>query len=288
MENPMTEWTFSSVHYDPTAQNYLTATEILQHLNRMGEASPKDLAESRRRENVLRVQCRRLRNQGLLTTVGYETYALTASGLTYLETESEQQIDAPTTPKSILERNWKIRDFDELDPAVFKALNEEEFFEDPADDYGYVEGDRELTRRRIRNVKDFRLNRVIREFPRDEPVPQQCAHWMRAIVGLHFFPDANHRTAMGTLSFLLDINRIPYTEWPGEGIERAVLKSKLIRIVLVDVRFDNLWEKDELYVHWHRYFRDLLCNVSNEPNGEYSIAELRDILNYIRDMKTKL
>jgi prophage maintenance system killer protein len=284
----MTDWDFNTVRYDPTAQNYVDAEAILHWIHESDEASPKDIAESRRRENVIRVQCRRLREAGLVTEVGYETYALTEDGARFLERSSEVEISSVAARQSTLDRNWRIRDFDELDPDVFKRLNEEEFFDDPENDYGLIENDREITRRRIQNVKDYRIDRVMREFPRSEPVPQQCAHWMRAIVGLHFFPDANHRTAMGTLSFLLDINGVPYSEWPGSDIERAVLKSKLIRLLFVDVRFDNLWEKDELYTHWHRYFRGLLCDVTNTLNRDYSVSELKEVLRHVREIKTKL
>lgn len=286
----MTDWDFDTARYDPAAQNYIDAEGILRWIDESSEASPKDIAESRRRENVIRVQCRRLQEAGLVAEVGYETYTLTDEGVRFLERDSEVEISSVAARHSTLDRNWRIADFGELESGVFKRLNEEAFFDDPENDYGLVEHDRETTRRRIRNVKDYRIDRVMREFPRDEPAPQQCAHWVRAIVGLHFFPDANHRTAMGTLSFLLDINGIPYpaSEWPGTEIERAVLKSKLIRLLFVDVRFDNLWEKDELYTHWHRYFRDVLCEVSNHPNRDYSISELRELLQHVRKTKTEL
>lgn len=279
------EWGFNTNRYDSCKQNYIDAHTLLEMVCNRGEATPKDLAESRRRENVIRIQCRRLETYGLLACVGYETYSLTSDGVEYLEqgTVTIPPMDDTEDKKG---KNWRIVDFDQLDPDVFKALNEGEFFSNPDNDYGFVDGDRNKTRQRIQNVKDYRINRVIREFPRHETAPKQCAHWVRAIVGLHFFPDANHRTAMSTLSFLLDINNIEYDEWPGSDIERAVLRSKLIRILLVDVRFDNLWEEDELFVHWHRYFRNLLCDVSNRSNRDHTVDELRQMLQKVRELKT--
>jgi len=280
----MTTWDSIISRHDPGSQQYISVDTLLKEIAELGEATPSDIAQSRRRQNIIRLQCRQLLSGGYILDIGHETFTITDRGRALLEDETiEAKQDKPE--KILSEQNWRITDFDELEPDIFKEINKNQFLEEPSNDYGLVNNDKELTRQRIRNVKNSRINRVMREFPLNEPVPKQCAHWVRAIVGIHFFPDANHRTAMATLSFLLDINGIAYPQIPGDGIERAVLKSKLIRALFVDVQFDNLWEEDEMFIHWSRYFRDLLCDVNEEPNRDYSIAQLQQVLNRAREVK---
>ncbi|MFQ3318453.1 MAG: prophage maintenance system killer protein [Natronomonas sp.] len=111
------------------------------------------------------------------------------------------------------------------------------------------------------------------EFPFSEPLPNQCAHWLRAIVGLHFFPDANHRTAMTTLNTIFSLNDIERISWRNKRYRTAIFKSKLIRRFVVDVRFDNLWYEDELFQNWHRYFTEILYDI---PEYEYPKPDYRD------------
>lgn len=283
----MVEWNFDSEFHDTDNQAYIDAVDLLKLVSERGSATPKDASEARRRENIIRLQFRRLEGYGLLRKVGHEVYELTEQGEAFLEEDNLQDVISQENPSRNLSED-RIIDFNGLTPDTITEFNVEEFFEAPDHDYGLVSNDRDLTHRRIRNVKNSRLNRVMKEFPLDEPVAEQCAHWVRAIVGIHFFPDANHRTAMATLSFLLDVNDIEYLEWPGSEIERAVLKSKIIRTLLVDVRFDNLWEKDELFVHWHRHFQNLLYDVDCSIDRTYTIEELKTLLDNARDLKTAL
>lgn len=280
----MINWNFDEEYHNTETQKYISAIELLEFVAERGAATPKSISESRRRENVVRLQCQRLVKYGLLRKIAHESYEVTEWGKTLLsEGKLADEISEAKIPQHL--PNERITDFNGLDPEVIKRVNQEEFFEDPHNDYGLVNNSPTKTKRRIQNIKKSRLNRVMREFPTNIPVAEQCAHWLRAIVGIHFFPDANHRTAMATLSFLLDVNNIQYPELPGDGVERAVLKSKLIRTLLVDVRFDNLWEKDELFVHWNRYFQNHLYDVEYEIDKTYSESELKEILDTARELK---
>lgn len=275
-----------------SGQMYLSDHELLTELRELTRGTPKDLAESRRRENVIRLQCRYLLKGGFVQQVAHDTFQLSGQGLEYLDDSNPYpSADGFLEIDSLLDLpEWRFTDLSAVDPTIMKKLNDEDFFQDPENDYRWVNENPELTRRRIWNVKGWQLNRLMREFPRIEPLPQQCAHWMRAIVGLHFFPDANHRTGMATLYGLLNANGLapPNEEWPGEEIDRAVVQSKLIRGLHVTPTFDTLWLRDELFVHWHRYFRGLLCGgkspTSNEPPTDY----LREVLEYAREIRTGL
>lgn len=129
---------------------------------------------------------------------------------------------------------------------------------------------RQRVSQRISKVRNGDIGRIMAEFPVHEPLPNQCAHWVRAIVGLHFFPDANHRTAMATLNVILQLNGISPVRWSDRRYKTAIFKSKMIRRFILDVRFDNLWCKDELYLLWHRYFVSRLYNM---PSYDHSTPE---------------
>lgn len=179
---------------------------------------------------------------------------------------------------------WRITDFSILDAETVKQINLGIFEEGEDDEYGWVKGDPSLTERRIRNVKEFQINRVMREFPTNEPLPQQCAHWMRAFSGLHFFPDANHRTGMNTLQILVEESDYPGSLPISEDIERFVLQSKLTRHLNSKIRFNRLWKRDAHYALWHQYFRNLLCDVPDRHPITPSDDQLRQTLHYAREL----
>jgi len=116
----------------------------------------------------------------------------------------------------------------------------------------------EQIRHDIWAVRNHDLRRVLREFPTDEPLVDQCAHWMHAIVGKHFFPDANHRTAIALLRQLLRENGIEPRKWPVERTKRARDESHDVRAALPPIRMDTLYEQDELFELWWAYFNDVL------------------------------
>lgn len=247
---------------------FISYTDILYWLSELGPASPRDVAESRRRENVIRLQCRELRECGLLDEYTHDVYLLSDRGQKYIDGEISlpEEDDDIAVEKLDSTPRWRedtarITDLSGIDAETIIAFNFDRYENDT---YGLVRGSRSLTKQRIGNVAECDLDRVIREFPTEEPFIQQCAHWVRAISGLHFFPDANHRTAMGSLRVLLYYNAIlPPDEWPGRELDRRVIKAKFIRNFIVDVRFDNLWRKDELYHLWHRHFRNLFLKLEN-------------------------
>ncbi|WP_255194091.1 Fic family protein [Natronobeatus ordinarius] len=124
---------------------------------------------------------------------------------------------------------------------------------------------REELRRRIWNVRNGDLQRVLDGFPTDEPLVEQCALWMHAVVGKHFFPDANHRTAIVLLRQLLRDNGIDPGEWPIERTKEARRESHEVCREIPPVRLDALYERDELYGVWKRYFEEVLTvEYSNE------------------------
>ena len=269
-------------------QMYINDVELLEKVSHADRLSVKAIGESRMRENTIRLQCRYLTKLRLLRQVAHDIYRITSKGERFLDgnvtyplsngyVKIEEVIDVP---------EWRISHFDRIDPSVIKTINEEFFLDpDPSNEYGWTRGDPGLTKRRIWNVKGWQLNRLMKEFPRLEPLPQQCAHWMRAMVGLHFFPDANHRTGMASLYGILKQNGVapPHEKWPGPDIGKRVTQSKLLRSLHSLVRFDSLWVRDELYHHWHRHFRELLCTDETPPEWEISPEYLRKVLVYARE-----
>ncbi|MFB6141911.1 MAG: hypothetical protein ABEJ30_01050 [Halorientalis sp.] len=262
---------------------YLSDADILEELADMPHGSPRDLADGRYRENVVRLQLRDLARIGAVRERTHDTFELTARG-------TDIRRDAVSIPatrglfeiewvasETVPDDEWRMTDFSKLDGGTVKQLNRD-IVSDTAEDYGWVRADPDLTKRRIENVPDVEVDRLIREFPTGEPLPQQCAHWLRAFAGLHWFPDANHRTGMNALS-------VPYRTLTGSplpaasGVERTVLESKLSRHLLSGVRFDTLWKRDTLYLVWHRYFRRLLCDDGrrrHEPPDAHLRAVLRE------------
>lgn len=273
-------------------QAFLTYRELLEWLSDCAPASPRDIAESRRRENVLRIQCRELCDCGLLRPITHDVYELTEQGREYVageldlpENSGDLAVESLRTVPQWQESAERITDVSGIDAETIIAFNFARY-EDDVDQYGLVENSRRITERRIGNVSESDLNRVLREFPRHEPLVQQCAHWVRAISGLHFFPDANHRTAIGSLRALLYFNEIPLpTEWPGREIDRTILKAKFVRNFVANVRFDNLWKKDELYHTWHRHFRNLFFDLETTSVHKYSTARLRRALIAARNQR---
>jgi len=115
----------------------------------------------------------------------------------------------------------RITDLSTIAPEDFKQRNSAFLIGDAHYDV-LSHQTREDLREQIWRVRNGDLRRVIEDFPRDVPLVAQCALWMHALVGRHFFPDANHRTAIATLRRLLRENGIDTGEWP-------VVKTKVAR-----------------------------------------------------------
>jgi len=100
----------------------------------------------------------------------------------------------------------RITDLSSIEPENFKFRNTQflradgHHYDNPHDE-SFLEQRKEIWR-----VRNGDLERVLEEFPTDRPLPEQCALWIHALVGKHFFPDANHRTAIVTLRKLLRDN----------------------------------------------------------------------------------
>jgi len=107
-------------------------------------------------------------------------------------------------------------------------------------------------------VRNGDLERVLEEFPTDRPLPEQCALWIHALVGKHFFPDANHRTAIVTLRKLLRDNGIEPGEWSTERVKQVRAESHDVRREIPPIHLDRLYEKDELYRVWLQFFGEVL------------------------------
>lgn len=272
---------------DPSEPMYLSDQNIIDYLANLDHASPHTLAQHRYRENVIRLQLRDLNRIGIVQNLAHDTYKLTTLGRdVHCGNKSFPANDGLFDVHTICgekypNSNWCLDDFSKLDGETIKQLNFD-IIENSAQEYGWVNGSPEKTKQKIHNVADTDLHRLMREFPTHEPLPQQCAHWLRAIAGLHFFPDANHRTAMNSLSVIY--NTLTDEALPiGTDIKRVVLESKIARHLLADIRFDTLWKRDALYDVWHRYFRLLLCDNGHRRHDPPE-HHLRLVLNYAREI----
>ena len=92
-----------------------------------------------------------------------------------------------------------------------------------------------------------------------------CALELFAVVGKHFFPDANHRTAVAMLRTLLQENGIDYEPWSIERLRRARRDSHTVRVEIAPVQLDTLWRRDRLYDVWFDFFEE---ELRVRPSGE--------------------
>ena len=269
--------------------NTISDRAVVSFLADNGPACPRDIAQNRFRENVIRIQCRYLERLGVLSTVAMDAYRPVPDWEeVFNRNTTSSSPDYIKISKLVDNKIKKITDLSIVSPKGLKEVNLD-FFQDNDLPYGYVRGDKQLTQQRISNIKDYRIDRIVREFPRTEPLCCQCAHWVRAIVGLHLFPDANHRTAMGSLYVILNKNGLePDKEWPFDWIDIAVTRSKLLRGYHCNVRFDTLWERDELYLHWLRYFRDNFVKTDRRARNRISADFLDQVLEEARELRRQL
>lgn len=270
---------------DHDRSNTLTDRAVVEYVRDCGPARPRDIARSRFRENVIRLQCRYLCACGILTDVARETFVFSPSDQTAVLSRFEPDgfLDLSV---SIDDDVRRITDLSEFDARLLRQINRD-FLEDDTFTYGYVRGDRRRTERQLANVERYEIDRVLREFPRTESLFRQCAHWVRAITGLHFFPDANHRTAMSSLYTILSAtghetvaDRLDF-DWIG----LAVSRSKLLRRYHCEVNFSTLWERDELFHHWHRYLTNTLADVDARSRNTVPNGFLDDVLDYSRQAR---
>lgn len=244
---------------------YISDLDILEALKAETRNTPYEIAKDRYRENVIRLQLRDLDRIDLVRRTGHEFYEITERGIRISrDAESLPTSDGLFDIEAIaLEQcpssHWRMRDFSTIDGSTIKQINYD-IIEDTAEVYGWVRDSPGLTRKRIQCVADTDINRLIREFPTHDPLPAQCAHWVRAFAGIHFFPDANHRTATNTLEYLVEQNDGPAAKLIQPDIRRTVLLSKYARTLQADNRFNTLWTRDEHFYIWYRYFTRALTD----------------------------
>lgn len=152
----------------------------------------------------------------------------------------------------------RITDLSGIDAENFKERNRNFLL---ADDQPYEKRgheNRDELNHGISVVRNGDIRRVLDDFPRDYPLISQCAFWMHAVVGKHFFPDANHRTAIALLRELLTENGVQPGRWDPTLTAQVRDESHKVRNEIEPVRLDTLYEIDKLYYVWYRYFLLLL------------------------------
>ena len=154
-----------------------------------------------------------------------------------------------------------ITDLSAVDAEDFKVRNTSFLIGGSHYDNPYSKPVEEL-RHEIWAVRNQDRRRVIRGFPLEDPLLEQCGLWMRAVVGKHYFPDANHRTAIALLRELLRDNGIEPGSWPIEKTKTVRARSHDVRRELPPVTLDTLYERDELYDLWFEYFQDVSETMS--------------------------
>lgn len=156
------------------------------------------------------------------------------------------------------EENPNIDDISFLDAEDAKLQNTK-FYKDPDLVYEVV-GDPhpDEVRRRIWRVSNSKIRKILRRFPLDEPLQEQCALWMQAFVGKHFFPDANHRTGVVLLREMMARNYLNPSDWSIERTRKAREESHNVRGEMDLITLADVYRRDTLYEVWHNYFGDVL------------------------------
>lgn len=149
---------------------------------------------------------------------------------------------------------YRINDLSSISAENFKFRNTK--FLDGEHYYGIFEHESHIeTRAKIWRIRNSDLRKVMRRFPRNEPIHDQCGLWVRGVAGRQFFPDANHRTAIALLRKLLLENGIPQPAWSVHAIRATRRKSKELIVTNEPIRLDTLYERDELFHLWRQFFR---------------------------------
>jgi hypothetical protein len=152
----------------------------------------------------------------------------------------------------------RIIDLSEIRPENFKERNEK-FLMDEDLHYDIASHQsRQDLHHDIWVVRNGDLRKLLRKFPLNKPLRVQCANWMHAVVGKHFFPDANHRTAIALLRDLLWANGIHPGNWPTDQTRAVRDESHRVRDEIEPVTLDTLYRRDKLYLVWWRYFVEVL------------------------------
>jgi hypothetical protein len=107
------------------------------------------------------------------------------------------------------------------------------------------------------------IDGFISEFPTEADISliEQAAYWERWFAGMHFFRNANHRTAYFSLQEIMqknDISELPRLKNVNEEkSETAIDASRRVRQEL-EIDEESMFRKDDLYNVWESFFEDIL------------------------------
>ncbi len=88
---------------------------------------------------------------------------------------------------------------------------------------------------------------------------------------------------MTLLEIILDQNGLDSDPLPGRFRNRAVLRSKLLRLLHINsTTLCDLWKRDVYYHHWYTYFLDVFDETRTEYNASTSIQKLKNALEEAR------
>lgn len=166
----------------------------------------------------------------------------------------------------------QINDLSSLIAENVKFRNTK-FLNDDNAEYGIFDYESHVeTRARIWRIRNGDLRKMMRRFPTDEPVHDQCALWVRGVAGRQFFPDANHRTAIALLRKLLKENGMAQPQWSPWAIQATRRESKRQILQKIEdneaIRLDTLYERDTLYQVWRDFFERELSLPKSESKNE--------------------
>lgn len=236
--------------------------QILTLLCEEGTAKPSSL-ESDLSLNRVEIfnRCQELATHGLVQDLADQRrHKITEAGKGYLEGE----VDAANPGEGFK----RLIDLSALTPEDFKFRNTK--FLTSESRYDLREHERQAdVRNAIWRVRNNDIRRALRRFPRDVSLIDQCAFWMRAFTGYHFFPDANHRTSIAILRNRLLNRNFDIGKWPTPRTQDAIWESKYHRLKKGSFYLLNaLYKRDGHFYSWWFYFADVLPD--NLKNKRYS------------------
>lgn len=225
---------------------------ILEVLREEGPVRPCSLESyiSANREEIFN-RCQELSTHGLAQDMGDQRkHKITEAGERYLD----GKINAVNPEKGL----QRLIDFSSLSAEDFKFRNTKFLMSESR--YDLREHERRAdVRNSIWRVRNNDIHRALRRFPRDVPLIDQCAFWMRAFTGYHFFPDANHRTSIAILRNRLLNRGFKIGRWPTQRTQDAIWESKYHRLKRGSFyHLNSLYEKDSHFYTWWFYFADVL------------------------------
>ena len=225
--------------------------KILEVLYDNSPARPRDILprlEDAEDRTLITNRCKLLAIKGFLQEVNENEFRITGPGEDFLQGELEAEN---------LKSNYdRIIDLSYYVAEDIKYRNSQFLF-GPGPYRVKPHQTKSDVRKVIWRTRNGSIRRVIRRFPRDATLLEQCAFWMRAWTGKHFFQDANHRTAIALLRDLLQHRGFEIGVWDTNRSISAVRESKIERSKR-NFPLDSLYQKDQHYRTWLFYFIDVL------------------------------